>query len=199
MPPSAYPLAFPGAFASEAILPASRPATDRLLRADALRALTGLSRSWFPFDAERRIPLSAGMSARVLSDNEGSRPTLHPFPFWAGYKISGKPGKNDDDSGVGSFAYPCSALLGGVLDRVSSYRLSSPLHTGGCQAARMGEVLSPQHQRGGNRTHTETKLSSLSRPTRQVVRLLSYCTQHLAMQHVTSERVALLRSSWVSS
>lgn len=176
MPPSAYPLAFPGAFASEAILPASRHATDRLLRAAALRALTGLPRSWFPFGAERRIPLFAGMNARVLSDNEGSRPTLHPVPFWAGYKVSGKPVQNDDDSGVGSIAYPCSALLGGVPGRVPGYRLSSPLHTGGCQAARMGEVLSPQHQRGGNRTHSEAKLSNLPRPTRQAVRSLFDCS-----------------------
>ena len=82
---------------------------------------------------------------------------------------SNKPAQRDDDSVVGSYSYPFPTVLGGVPGRVPSYRLLSPLHTGGRQAARMGDTLSPLHQRGGNRTRTKTKLSRSPDTIRQPV------------------------------
>ena len=78
VPPSAYPPAFPGAFASEAILPTARLAADCLLRRHVGEPCAGLLRSWFPFDVGRRIPLSAGMVASVLPSDDGiARLSIH--------------------------------------------------------------------------------------------------------------------------
>jgi len=55
-------------------------------------------------------------------------------------------------------SYPYPTLLDGVPSRVPGYRLLSPLHTGGCQATRMGDTLSPQHQRGRNLTYTRNQV-----------------------------------------
>lgn len=56
----------------------------------------------------------------------------------------------------------------------------------GYQPARVGEVLSPQHLRGGNCTHTKAKLSNLPGPSRQVVR--SFLTYTTTYAHVSYER-----------
>jgi hypothetical protein len=195
VPPSAYPPAFPGALASEAIPLKSRSATDRLLRADALRTLTGLPRSWLPFGAERWIPLSAGMRVKVLSDNEGSRPILHPFPFWAGYNGSGKPGKNDDGSCVGSIAYPCSALLGGILGRVPSYRLPSPRSHRRLSARPHGGSAFTSALEGWEFHPHESQVIQPAETDSTGCPLFPRVTQQLAVTRVTSERVTLPRFS----
>ena len=128
VPLSAYPLAFPEALASEAILPTSRLATDRLLRVDARRALTGLHRSWFSFVVGRRIPLSAGILRGYLRHRQQfaalSIRSLLGRPY-----NSRRPVQHDDGSNVDSYSYPYPTVLDGIPGRIPSYRLLSPLHT----------------------------------------------------------------------
>lgn len=89
MSTSAYPLAFPEALAFWTILPAC---ILRLTACSLLRNADGLSRSEFPFCAEFRTPLSAGLLygctlALVLnlpiSQLAPSSGCLFTVPFWA--------------------------------------------------------------------------------------------------------------------
>ncbi len=118
--------------------------------------------------------MSAGMDMRIRPGSRLILPALHPIPFWSGLSIRLSLSRCDDSSVMGSCAYPYSTLLGGILDRIPGYRLLFPLHTDGCQATRMGKMLSPPYLRGGNYTHTKTKLSKIPATHRHLV-CLSHC------------------------
>ena len=157
MSASAYPVAFPRAFASQTIpLPGSLRLTPAPRFAESRRFVTLVPES--SFGVALRVSLFAGLLTECIPDQ--------------GMKLSGAftvsildPADNprrlvelDDDSDVSSFSYPSATLLDGIPRWVRSYRLSFPLH--GLRISRYrGESASPLHLRDRNFTCTKLKLS----------------------------------------
>jgi hypothetical protein len=165
--PSAYPVAFPRAFASEPIplrlrmrwtpaLPDEGKERRRSYSVPgqclSLRAGSHCS----PGDVmgcslEHAISCPAGerglshVSVSVLDQADNLRRLVLP----------------DDDSNVSSFAYPYATLLGGMRREILRGRLSLPLH--GLRISRFrGEGASPVHHGERNCTSTPSKLSKTS-------------------------------------
>jgi hypothetical protein len=127
----------------------------------------GLLRSWILFAEEGGASLFAGRRS-------GMQPgTRHHCP--AGENVASHVSMSlldqatnlrrlvipNDDSSVSSFAYPCSALLGGMGREILRDRLSFPLH--GLRISRYrGERASPLHRGERNYTSTISKLSKTS-------------------------------------
>ena len=86
---------------------------------------------------------------------------VSPCPFWTKPLNLRRLVIPNDDSGVSSFAYPCSTLLGGMRREILRDRLSLPLH--GLRVSRYrGEGASPLHHGERNCTSTTSKLSKTS-------------------------------------
>ena len=90
--------------------------------------------------AGRRHGMQPG-TRRELSSRRGRAPLMSPCPFWT------KPMNlrwlvvPDDDSGVSSFAYPYTTLLGGMRREVLRDRLSLPLHQFESQSPQWGACI----------------------------------------------------------
>jgi hypothetical protein len=88
----------------------------------------------------------------------------------------------DDDSGVSSFAYPDSTLLGGIRREILRDRLSFPLH--GLRVSRYrGERASPLHQGERNCISTTSKLSKTSPVSVPHPWLLAISRERIARPH----------------
>jgi len=127
----------------------------------------GLLRSWILFAEEGGISLFAGRRS-------GMQPgTRHHCPAGEERILSCLHVHLDqannlrrlvipnDDSSVSSFAYPFSALLGGISKEILRDRLSFPLHRLRISRYR-GERASPLHRGERNYTSTISKLSKTS-------------------------------------
>src|SRR5712691_2773182 len=127
----------------------------------------GLLRSWILFAEEGGVSLFAGRRS-------GMQPgTRHHCPAGEERILSCLHVHLDqainlrrlvipnDDSSVSSFAYPFSALLGGIGREILRDRLSFPLHGLRISGYR-GERASPLHRGERNSTSTISKLSKTS-------------------------------------
>jgi len=98
------------------------------------RAGEELLRSWGSFGVEVRVSLFAGVLTGCSLDQRGNcpagrkRPSLFPHVRLDQAANPRRLVANHDDSGVSSFVYPCSTLLGGIRGWVPRDRRSLPLH-----------------------------------------------------------------------
>ena len=156
MAPSAYPLAFPGAFASGPILP-----FDVMRRTDYSRRrdVEGLLRSQSSFDAAGRTALFAGV---VRVNRDACRQDVPLTRVHFGPSLSTCVGWFWLTTIQSCFHINCpfAAVLDGVPSQVLSYRLLShaPLFEG-CHVSKSGTRCHGVHLPGGNCTHTMKELS----------------------------------------
>jgi hypothetical protein len=146
VPPSAYPLAFPEALASETIPLPTRmrltPTPHRALAYPIGRASGQLLRSWGWFIVALRIALSAG----VLRDATwivGRNVQPFPMPVLDQADNPRRLVAHYDGSEVRLCSYPYATVLDGIPWWVQSYRLSGPPHRFDGQSPRWGLCITP--------------------------------------------------------
>jgi hypothetical protein len=151
---SAYPTAFPRAFASQTI-----PLPGGLRLTPTPRCGEPPVRFSVP---EPRLALHLGSHSSPGYLRNASRirnKALRPFTLSI-LDPADNPRRlvqTDDDSDVSSFSYPYATLLDGIPRWVQSYRLSFPLH-GLMVSLYRGESASPLHLRDRNLTCTKAQV-----------------------------------------
>jgi hypothetical protein len=153
---SAYPVAFPWAFASQTIplpgglrlTPTADFAAEPLVRYPVPKPRltshlgTHCSPGYFRDAVRIRNKAVRPFTLSILDPADSPRRLV----------------KINDDSDVSLFAYPYATLLDGIRRRARRYRLSFPLH--GLRVSRCrGECASPLHLRDRNLTCTKLQLS----------------------------------------